>query len=96
MNSSEFRDRVVRQIPVIATKVKRDVRDMWGDLYREFGYLKNVHFSRIAYTQDKKTIDVIEEEGHLEEFAKFVEGYLKEETPASPEKEKAPVQGSLL
>lgn len=88
---------IVQQVQMIASLVKREAREVWDDLYSEFGYRQNINFRRMAYVAEKKTIDVIEAEGLLAEFAQFVDGYLREKTPALPEQEKkAPVQGSLL
>lgn len=88
---------IVQQIPMLATLMGRDVREVWGDCYRDFGDEVGVFFVRMAYNEDRKAIDIIEREGLLAEFAEFVEKRLKEKTtPALPENEKAPGQGSLF
>jgi hypothetical protein len=88
---------IAAQVDMIASLCKRDRDEVWGEMYTDFGYRHNIHFRRIAFTTDRKTIDVIEAEGLLADFGEFVQGRLKEKTPALPvQKEKAPVQGSLL
>ena len=96
MTAPTYRAAIVQQIPMIASLTGRDVREVWGDCYREFGDLVGVFFVRMAYNEDREAIDIIEREGLLAEFAEFVEKKLKEKAPALPDKEKAPLPGSLI
>jgi len=88
---------IVQQIPMLATLMGREGGSVWARLYSDFAYDTGINFERMAVVNDCKQIDIIEREGLLAEFAEFVEKRMKEKTtPALPENEKAPGQGSLF
>lgn len=96
MTPGELRNQVRLAVEAYATKTGANPGTVWLNLYSRFSYHVNYNFERHAYQQEKKQIDVIEAEGLLPQFVEFAFKYFGGINPALPEKEKAPVQWSLL
>ena len=97
MTPAEIRSHIVRLVADYATAKKREPAFCWTCLYKNFSYDRNYAFTKIANNSGQKVIDVIEEEGFLEDFLRYADLKLKVTTPTSSEpKKEAPVQGNLL
>ena len=77
-----------------ATFTGKPVWSVWEKLYAAFEDKKNTAYRRMAYVAEMTNLDLIDQEYAMPELYLFAKGFLK--LPALPEKEKAPVQGSLL
>ena len=96
MTNPEIRAKVSALVAHHVATASKDVVFVWSDLYSRFSYHVNYNFARHAYVRECKQLDVIESEGMLPEFLEFTMKLFVVKTPALPEREKAPVQGSLL
>lgn len=89
------REAVCRLVETSADYTKKPVPRLWDELYGRFEYQKNHNYRRMAYVNGATTLDLIEEMGVMGELLAVAQGFLKQD-PALPDKEKGPLQGSLI
>jgi hypothetical protein len=68
---------------------------VWADLYDAFEYHKNIGFKRMAHNQERKVLDIIQDEGFIGEFETFVMERLENKPPLAETKPETN-QGELL
>lgn len=88
------RERLYALVEANATP-RRSVTAIYSRLYDAFEEATNTNWRRMAYNAETTTLDYIEQRGELPSLLLLAQKTLVQK-PALPEKEKAPVQGSLL
>ena len=87
---------ICRLVETSAEFTGKPIPKVWDNLYSHFEYAKNVNYRRLAYVNGATILATVVELGDDGELLEVARGFLKQ-IPALPvQKEKAPVQGSLI
>ena len=90
------REAVYQIVEQNAKENGRRVPYNWDLLYSRFEYETNVNYRRLAHNNGSTPLDMIEEMGAMGDLLDLARTYLILRTPALPDKEKGPLQGSLI